>query len=191
MSELEKIFQEGEEVKDEQVTKIGELVKDLQEKEKAVKDAEQAVKDAKKELTIISQEIIPAMLDQTGFSEIRLKSGEFVVVQEKLKVSILKNEKELAYQAMIKGKVKEEEGMSEELAKAMIDSLFKNQVIIDKPTPELEQLLLDHDYVFNKVKDIHWKTLESYCKGLKERGVEIPEHIKSFEYRETSIKKKK
>jgi len=189
MSEkLEDLLTEGSEVKDEQLTKIGEVVADLQNKEQLVKDAEAALKAAKEELRVISQETIPTMLDETGFSEIRLKTKQHVVVTDKIKAAIPKSNIEVVYQNMIKNQI-EKEGSSEQLAKAMVDSLFKSQIVIDKPTPEVEDLLIGAGFVFDKAKSIHWKTLESYCVGLKERGIEIPEGINHYEYRETKIKK--
>jgi len=133
----------------------------------------------------ISQNLIPSVLNECNMSEIKLKTDERIIVEEKIKASIADKRSAQAYAEMIK---KEQElGKEYEVAEKNIASLFKAELRIE-PSEEIYDLLIEKNIPYDKKLDIHWQTLNKYVKEKMERGEPIPESISVFKYQETKIK---
>lgn len=149
--------------------------------EKEIEIAEEKLAEKKKELENVSRNLIPSILNSTGLSEVRLATGEKIIIQDKLNASIANKNYTLAYRNMIN-----EEG-GDEHAQSVIDALFKSQIVIDGEDEEVLNLLLDNDIAYDSKKSIHHQTLTKYCRDRLANGKTIPEGISVFEYQETKI----
>lgn len=149
--------------------------------EKEIEMAEEKLAEKKKELENVSRNLIPSILNATGLSEVRLSTGEKIIIQDKLNASIANKNYILAYRNMIN-----EEG-GDEHAQSVIDALFKSQIVIDGEDESVLNLLLDNDIAYDSKKSIHHQTLAKYCRDRLANGKTIPEGISVFEYQETKI----
>jgi hypothetical protein len=151
--------------------------------------AEGILKHYYEKLRKISQEYIPAIMNETGMKELTLKSGYKVIVENKLKASIADKNYKKAFEEMVKEKVKE--GFKKKEAETLIRDLFKEQLIISNEsiTPEVKTTLFKNGIDFDEKMDIHYQTLTKYCREQLANGRTIPEGISHFEYQETKIKK--
>ena len=138
------------------------------------------LKDLKEKQEIISRVKIPGLLNTVGLSELKLKSGEKVVIQDKVKANIAKKNISEAFAAMV-----EAEGGKKEI----VNSLFKTQLVIPEIEDNLLDYLLEQGYTYDVQKTIHPQTLNKYCRERLSQGKNIPESITVFQYQETTIKK--
>lgn len=143
-----------------------------------------------KKLDRISQNYIPAIMNETGLQELTLKNGYKVIVEDKLRASISDKNNEQAYNSMINEKIKE--GCTKEEATLLINDLFKEQITItdNEIIADAKMLLFESNIEFDTKKNIHYQTLQKYCKEQLANGKEIPAGISHYEYQETKIKKK-
>jgi len=160
----------------------------------------------KKKYTTISRELLPTMLSDIGLNSLELSTGEKIVIKDKLEASIADKNYMLARINMIKegvaelvGEKRTEEDHTEEewreIIKGMtikyteqIDSLFKKQLVIEDPSDELKEELLEKGVMYDNKYSIHWQTLRKYCSEQKAQGRNIPEGITVFEYTEAELK---
>lgn len=133
----------------------------------------------------LSQEVIPLTLLGCGLSEIKLKTGQKITIQDKLKASISTVNKGEAYINMIKAEIKK--GLSKEEAEQNINGLFKSKIEIDIDE-EVMEFCINKNIPYETSREIHWQTLNKYCKTELENGYKVPEGITYYQYRETKIK---
>jgi len=161
--------------------KLQGLCSEYRTLEKEIEEVGRALSQRKEQLEKISREYIPSLLTSVGLSEIRLSSGEKVKVEDKIKASITNKNIEFAYVSMIK-----EEG-GDDLAKEVIDSLFKDQILLDEVSEELIDFLLEEEIPYESKKSIHPQTLKKYCSERLNSGKNIPDGISVYQYQETKI----
>lgn len=143
-----------------------------------IEKKEDELKAKKQTLENLSRNLIPALLGEYNLSEIKLSSGEKVMVQDKLKSSITNTRIDSVYKNMI-----EEEGEDK------VNSLFQIQTFIEDSSTDTLNLLLENSIPYELKKFIHWQTLNKYCKEKLAQGEKIPDGISVFQYQETQIKK--
>lgn len=178
------LFGEAEQDLDSSVlSELSRLADKQQLLEKELEMMEERIKEKKKELENVSRNLIPSILNSTGLSEVRLATGEKIIVSDKIAASIVDKNYTLAYRNMIN-----EEG-GDEHAHEVIDSLFKSQVVIDGVSDAVLDLLLDNDIPYDSKRSIHHQTLMKYCRDRLANGKTIPEGISVFQYQETKISK--
>jgi len=178
------VFEEPEDNLDDSVlSELSRLADKQQLLEKELEVMEERLKEKKKELENVSRNLIPSILNSTGLSEVRLSSGEKIVVSDKIATSIVDKNYTLAYRNMINA-----EG-GDAKAQETIDALFKSQVVIDGVSDEVLDILLDHDIPYDSKRSIHHQTLMKYCKDRLANGLTIPEGISVFQFQETKISK--
>lgn len=165
------------------LSELSRLAEKQQTLEKEIEATEKYLSDRKKELENVSRNLIPSILNSSGLSELRLSSGEKIVVKDKLSASIPDKNYTLAYRNMITA-----EG-GDDHAQQIVDSLFKSQVIIDGNNEDVLNLLLDNDIIYESKYSIHPQTLMKYCRDRLESGKTIPEGISVFQFQETKITK--
>lgn len=154
----------------------------------SLKTIEEVLKFFKEKHRKLSQEIIPAVLSECGLSEIKLDTGQKITVQNKIKASITDKNKINAFNEMVEQRMKEYE-ISKKEAEKQIKDLFKEKLIIDTNiNDKLKNFLIDNDIIYDRKLDIHYQTLNKYCKEQREKGYLIPKNINVFEYKETKIK---
>lgn len=181
MSE-ESIFEDVEPMSKDSLRAITDNCRKLKFLEWELEKLEETIKQKKNTIEILSRQILPSILNESGISEIKLSTGESVSIKDKLKASIAGKNNLSAYNNMI-----EAEGGDDNAIKK-ISSLFKDQLIIEDCPEEVYQYLLDNGVPYEYKKEIHYQTLNKYCRGRIESGKKVPEGISCFEYQETSIK---
>lgn len=178
----ETLFDGPQEVPKDKLDHLAELVHKLKKLEVDVEAAEQVLKDKKKELEEVSRISIPSVLNEVGLSELRLSTGEKVLISDKIKASVADKNYLTAYNNMIKA-----EG-GDEQAREYIDNLFKSRAVIEDVSDEVLEKLIDEEIPYEMKRDIPWQTLNKYCRERLESGKEIPEGISFYQYQETKIK---
>lgn len=152
---------EPEPIAESELQQLENLVRDLLEAN-AEADATNAVLDKiKSRQDMLSKEAIPMLMNQHGFSELRLKSGVKVVVTEEASVSV-PDDKKAAFYAFLKERGEED--------------IIKLLVQFGKMPVEMQQQLVDflnaYEYDYEMEKGVHPQTLKSYAKNLLGIGEE-------------------
>ena len=163
----------------EELTDFCLLYKSLQSE---LQELETKLKEKQKELEDVSRISIPNILNKLMLSELKLSTGEKIIVEEKIKASIAKKNTLLAYKNMILT-----EGGNKQ-AEEKVNSLFKTETVLENSTDETLQILINEGISYDLKRSIHHQTLSKYCRGLLESGKPIPEGIAVFQYQETKIK---
>lgn len=180
---LDYLFEDQEDnLNQDRLEKISTLCTVYKDLEKDILDLELKLKNKKEELEQVSRISIPSILNEVGLKELRLSTGEKVIIEDKLKASIAEKNFITAFHNMITL-----EG-GDEIAEEKIESLFKTKATITDVKEEILDKLLDLDISYELKKEIHWRTLQKYCSEKLEQGKEIPEGISVFQYQETKIK---
>lgn len=165
---------------------VESLMKTIEQKEDvAISTLEEVVKKLKEKERKLSQILIPSILEEVNLKEIKLKSGEKITVNDKVKASITKDNKTLAYTNMIKDEMNK--GFSKEEATRNIDALFKTKLETEV-NEELMTYCLEKNIPYDKSLNIAWQTLNKYCRDKLEAGESIPDGISHYEYKETKLK---
>lgn len=150
-----------EPVQASELEELENLVAAFQKYTAEVADLEGQIAVRKDVLKNLGQVEIPNILNQHGFSELKLKSGKKVVVKEDASVSIPEEKKPLFYDFL---KQRNEE------------DIIKLQVAFAKMAPEKLQDLFDflngYDYDYEYEKGVHAATLKKYFKELLGIGEE-------------------
>jgi len=180
---LDHLFDEKEgNIPTDKLSELSNLCSLYKDTQQDIEKVEEKLKKKKEELENISRNLIPSILNEVGLSEVRLVTGEKVIVEDKLKASIADKNYMLAYQNMIKA-----EG-GDEQAEKKIDSLFKSKAVIENISDEILELLIEHEIPYDMKRDIHYQTLNKYCRERLDHGDVIPEGISVFQYQETKLK---
>ena len=174
------LFDEPEELDQDSLLLLARLCLHYQNLSQEIEKMEEVLKDYKKKREAISMVRIPSLLNSVGLSELKLKSGEKLVVQDKVKANIAKKNINEAFAAMV-----EAEGGKEDI----VNSLFKTQLVVPEISDNLLDYLLEQGYTYDVQKTIHPQTLNKYCRERLSQGKNIPENITVFQYQETTIKK--
>jgi len=176
------LCEEKEEMKEDTLKLLTGYCAEYKHLQALISRTKEEVKKYEHQLQGLARVKIPALLNSACLSEIKLKSGEKVEVEEKLHASIANKNTQAAYKSMV-----DAEG-GDEAAEEKIKGLFKENLIVNDVTEELKQYLLEQGSTYDLKKTIHWSTLNSYCKSRLGEGKDIPENISVFQYQETQIK---
>jgi len=147
-----------EELSDTSLTELKKLVDKFLWWEQEVKDAEEKLKEKKKEFNHLSLDLIPEFLLATGLSEIKLASGEKVVIKEGISVTI--KDEEAFYKFL-------EDRNELDILKTQFD--FGH--IEDEQLENLFAWLMHHEYEYEVKKDVHAQTKAKYFRDLLGIGV--------------------
>lgn len=151
----------------------------------SIETLEELVKIYKEKERVISQEKIPAILDNCSLSSIELKNGKKIQVSDELHVNVTKEKTFSLYNEMIQLFI--QDGVTKDQAKQDVDSLFKSKVILDYNENNVE-FLLDNDIPYDRELSIHHATLKKYIRLRKESGKQLPTNANVYPYRETEVK---
>lgn len=183
MSEINVFEQFNEtEIEEDSLKSLENLCNQFRALESDISQREQELKNKKKELEEISRVKIPTVLNNNGLSEIRLSNGNKVIVKDKVKASVNKNNMMLAYRNMVNI-----EGGGE-IGEKVADTFFKSSLVIEDYSEDVLELLLDKEIPYETKKTIHPATLSKYCREKLEKGEQAPEGVTVFQYQETTIK---
>lgn len=148
-------------IAESELQQLEDLVKSLQVANDEVAKLEAQLSEVKARQKSLSEEAIPTLLNQHGFSDLRLKSGIKVVVSEEASVSV-PDEKKADFFAFLKERDEED--------------IIKLQVQFSKMPVEKQQELFDflngYGYDYSAEKGVHPQTLKAYAKKLLGVGEE-------------------
>jgi hypothetical protein len=157
-SSVEKVDQDG-------LSSVAAISRQILATETTIADLEQQVKDQKKQLLKLTDEELPAMLNELGISKFSLDDGSEVVVKQTYGGSITQANKEEAHgwlrqyghDDIIKNTVTCQFGRGEDnQAAAFLDMAEKNGFIAEQKTA------------------VHPQTLRAWVKEQTENGNEFP-----------------
>ena len=131
---------------------------------------EEELKNKKKSFNKIAMEEIPIYLAQYNLSEIKLATGQKVIVKEDISITIKDNEKFFTF-----------------LKNRNEQDLIKTQISFDRMDDaafnSLFHFLMEYDYAYDIKKDVHAQTRKKYFKELLGIGKEdYKEGIKKGKY---------
>jgi len=141
--------------------RLKHLVEQYKLTETDIKEMELALAREKEYFNKLSQEEIPTLLSTYGLSEIKLESGEKVVVKENASVSV-PAEKEQAFYDFLKNRDEE-------------DIIKLHFHFARMPTEKMTGLfgfLTEQEYDYDSDRGVHSQTLKKYFKELLGIGVD-------------------
>lgn len=152
---------EPEPIAESELQQLENLVRDLLEVNAEADAVNETLDKIKARQDMLSKEAIPMLMNQHGFSELRLKSGVKVIVTEEASVSV-PDDKKAAFYAFLKERNEED--------------IIKLLVQFGKMPVEMQQQLVDflnnYEYDYEMEKGVHPQTLKSYVKNLLGIGEE-------------------
>ena len=180
-----------ENITDDALGKLKTYVAFYKSYEIQIEKLEEELKQKKKLLNDYSQNLIPELLNSFGLSEIKLNTGEKVIVKEDISVTIENNEKFFEF-----------------LKSRDEDDIIKLAFFFPKMESEkveaLYNYLVEQNYEYESEKSVHAQTRKKYFKELLgigkpdlEQGLKsgkyiikeiIENFVKIFTYHTTKIK---
>ena len=168
---------------------VAELARAIRKKEDSISQLEEKLKSEKKLLLKLSDEDLPAILDELGLQSFKLDDGAEVTVKSTYGATIRVDDREQAYEWLrehahddiIKNTVAVQFGRGEdEKAKA-----FKE--LVEAQKSDIGRQL----YTADQKTEIHPQTLRAFIKERVEAGDEFPMHLfGAWVGRRASIKKR-
>jgi len=143
---------------------LKEMIDSFKEYETEIGVLELQLKELKQGFNKLSGERIPEFLLMYGLTEIRIHTGEKIIVKEDISVSI----DDAHYQDFINF-----------LRSRGDDDIVKLQVAFDKMESEkrsdLLTFLLENEYVYESKDNVHAQTLKKYFKDILGMSINDPE----------------
>lgn len=155
---------------------LNKLLKELDQYDKLLLEHEKEKERLTKEKERLMRVEIPAFFDKLGIQKIDMNDGKKISIKNVLYTNLAKDKINKFYSDIVA------------LYGEEYKSLFKNKISIDDPPNAIKQLFIDKRIPYDEIKEIHWKTLNSFCKKLLEQGKNIPESVTVFKYREIDVK---
>lgn len=159
-----------EEINDSSLKELKTLVDLYLEHQEKVKDLEEELKAEKKLFNQYNQIEIPEFLLQNGLSQIKLDTGEKIIIKENISVTI--NNNELFFDFLITRKESD-----------IIKTDFTFDKMATTKLNELYNFLNQFNYDYASKKDVHGQTKKKYFKELLGIGKDdIEEGLKNKKY---------
>ena len=158
LSSVNKVDQGG-------LTSLASLARKIQEEEKNIATLEETLKEAKKKLLKLTDEDMPAVMQEVGMNKFELDDGSTVEVKPTYGASILVDNRPQAY---------------EWLRENGYDDIIKNNVTCSFGRGEDDKALAfktfaaEKGYVANQKTEIHSQTLRAFVKERVEAGDAFP-----------------
>ena len=158
LSSVNKVDQGG-------LTSLASLARKIQEEEKNIATLEETLKEAKKKLLKLTDEDMPAVMQEVGMNKFELDDGSTVEVKPTYGASILVDNRPQAY---------------EWLRDNGYDDIIKNNVICsfgrgeDDKAAAFKAFAAKEGYVANQKTEIHSQTLRAFVKERVEAGDAFP-----------------
>ena len=158
LSSVNKVDQGG-------LTSLASLARKIQEEEKNIATLEETLKEAKRKLLKLTDEDMPAVMQEVGMNKFELDDGSTVEVKPTYGASILVDNRPQAY---------------EWLRDNGYDDIIKNNVICsfgrgeDDKAASFKAFAAKEGYVANQKTEIHSQTLRAFVKERVEAGDAFP-----------------
>ena len=154
---------------------VAEIARAIRDKQDTISDLEEKLKAEKKSLLKLSDEDLPAILDELGLQSFKLDDGAEVTVKSTYGASIRVEDREAAY---------------EWLREHEHDDIIKNTVSVsfgrgeDEKAKQFKELVEAQKsdvgyqlYTADQKTEIHPSTLRAFIKERVETGEEFPMHL--------------
>ena len=144
---------------------VAELAKEIQNEEEYIYCLEDDIKKAKKKLLKMTDEDLPALLQEVGINKFELDDGSTVEVKQTYGASILVDNRPQAY---------------DWLRDNGYDDIIKNNVICtfgrgeDDKASAFQAFAAKEGFAANQKTEIHPQTLRAFVKERVEAGEEFP-----------------
>jgi len=142
-----------EELNDASLMELKKLVDKFKKAQQETEELEEKLKQKKKEFNHFSLDLIPEFLLAAGLSEVKLASGEKVIIKEGISITI--KDQELFHKFL-------EDRDELDILKTQFD--FGR--IEDEKLENLFAWLMAEDYEYNVKKDVHAQTKAKYFREL-------------------------
>ena len=153
---------------------VNKIISFSRTNEYSIEDLEEALKLRKKVLFNIRQVQIPEVMKEFGLDSIKTTTGTTIKIKGDISVSI-----------------KDETNFFKYLRENEAGDLIKEVIIVSVTSEERKEVIdtLDQtECVYETKEGIHAQTLKKYIKGLREKGVKVPENLVSiYEYQFSKI----
>ena len=160
---------------------VAELARAIRNQEDTIRHLEEKLKTEKKLLLKLSDEDLPAILDELGLQSFKLDDGSEVTVKSTYGATIRVDDREQAFAWL-----REHEH----------DDIIKNTVSVqfgrgeDEKAKEFKELAENNRYAADQKTEIHPQTLRAFIKERVEAGDEFPMQLfGAWVGRRASIKK--
>ena len=160
---------------------VAELARAIRNQEDTIRHLEEKLKTEKKLLLKLSDEDLPAILDELGLQSFKLEDGSEVTVKSTYGATIRVDDREQAY---------------DWLREHEYDDIIKNTVSVqfgrgeDEKAKEFKELAENNKYAADQKTEIHPQTLRAFIKERVEAGDEFPMQLfGAWVGRRASIKK--
>ena len=138
-----------------ELAQLEELVKTYKLLQRDIEELEADLSKRKEAFRMVAQESIPSLLNQHGLSELKLRSGDKIIVKEDASVSVPDDKKPAFYEFL---KSRDEEDIIK------LNIQFKKMPV--EKQQQLFEFLNGYDYEYESDRGVHPMTLKSYFKKL-------------------------
>jgi len=185
-----------EDTKENVMEQLAELAQQQLLWEQRIEMLTEKLATAKKQLEKVSGELIPQLLHESGLSEVRLGTGEKIIVEKGVSVTYKKEDQNKLFKFL-----------KDNQAESLIKTEFNIGQVPDGVLDEIFSFLDDKVTTYETKMGVHSATLTKYVKTLtgidrpdEEREKlyaegriknieELPEFLKVYVYNKTKIKK--
>lgn len=162
---LEDIANEFSTVKDDDLSKVANLVRQQLSLEQMVVELEENLKRAKRNLEEVSGQLLPAALEEYGLSELTMADGSKISVQTVVSASISKERQPDAHDWL------RDHGHGDLIKNTVSVTFGRGQ---DEDAKELVRRLDASGFDPEQKEAVHPSTLKAFVKEQVEKGREIP-----------------
>ena len=165
-----------------EIRSLSDQVLKLRSLEDEFKNAEEALKKKQKEISRISEEVIPTMLSEMGLSSLKLADGSAVDVKPFYSASISVKNREAAYKWL------RDNGLGDIIKNDVVVSFGRHE---DNKAVDYANLAKSHGFEPTQKLKVEPMTLKALVRERLEAGKEMPtELFNVFVGNKTTIKRK-
>jgi len=180
---LEDIANEFSTVKDDDLSRVAQLVRNQLQFEVLIQQMEENLKSAKRGLEEVSGQLLPAALEEYGLSELTMADGSKISVQTVISASISKDRQLDAHDWL------RDHGHGDLIKNTVSVTFGRGQ---DDAAKDVVRVLQSNGLDPEQKEAVHPSTLKAFVKEQIEKGAEIPsETFGIFIGQKTVIKKGK
>lgn len=150
------------------LARLSQLAEEQVLAEQLVLTKEKELTQAKEQLRILSEQVIPDLMEEVGMEEFKTSSGLHLKVKDVLKASLTK-EKAPEGVAWL-----EEHGFGNIVKRELVAAFNKNE---EEKAREFAKLAQEKNFMVAIEASVHWQTLTSFVKEQMAKGEEVPEEL--------------
>jgi len=164
-------------VADGDLKRVSHMAGTLIEAAKTVTRLEGELKQAKEQVRKLSEEDLPALMDEVGLAEFKTSDGHQITVEEGVFANISSARAAEAFQWL------RDNGHGALIKNVVAASFGKGD---DEAAQKLYQQLAGEYKQVSHKEDIHWQTLRAFVREQREQGTPVPEALFGVYVRRTA-----